>query len=58
MNLPSKLLLSVALSILIAPSYQTIPIDPTSTNEQFGGLQVHKPGVKLRMTQAVSDMVK
>jgi len=32
--------------------------DPTSETVQFGGLTGHKPGLKVRMTQAVSDLVK
>ena len=48
----------VALSMLALPSLATNMIDPTSDTVQFGGLAGHKPGLKLRMTQAVSDLVK
>ena len=34
------------------------PVDPTSNDVQFGGLSAHKPGLKLRVTQAVSDLLK
>ena len=58
LNLPGKLFLTMALSMLIAPSVQDIMVDPTSDTVQFGGMANHKPGLKLRMTQSVSDMVK
>ena len=60
-NLPRKLLLAmslVALSMLALPSLANNMIDPTSDTVQFGGLAMHKPGLKLRMTQAVSDLIK
>ena len=57
LNLPGKLFLTIALSMLVGPSVQDM-IDPTSDSVQFGGMANHKPGLKLRMTQAVSDMVK
>lgn len=57
LNLPGKLFLTMALSMLVGPSVQDM-IDPTSDSVQFGGMANHKPGLKLRMTQAVSDMVK
>ena len=52
MNLPSKLLLAVTLSMLVSPSLQFV--DPTSDTVQFGGLSMHKPGLKVRVTQAFS----
>ena len=57
--LPRKLLLAVvALSMLCTSAVANIAIDPTSDTVQFGGLANKKPGLKLRMTQAVSDLVK
>ena len=44
--------------MLALPSLANNMIDPTSDTVQFGGLANHKPGLKLRMTQAVSDLVK
>ena len=52
-----QLVLSLILSLMIAPSLSAL-VDPTSDTEQFGGMKSKKPGLKLRMTQAVSDMVK
>ena len=46
----------VVAALLIAPSLQYS--DPTSKHANFGGLSGYKPGLKLRMTQAVSDLVK
>ena len=42
--------------MLITPSLQQV--DPTSDTVQFGGLSMHKPGLKVRTTQAFSEMVK
>ena len=66
MNLLRKSLLMVtvmATALLVAPSQQQdrrrIPDDPTSTNGvQFGGLANTNPGLKIRMTQALSDLIK
>lgn len=58
MRLVSKLLLAMALSILVMPSVQqSIMVDPTGPI-QFGGLSYHKPGLKVRVTQALSDLIK
>ena len=32
-------------------------IDPTG-DVQFGGMSFHKPGLKVRMTQSLSDLLK
>ena len=68
MNLLRKSLLMVivmATALLVAPSQQQtggrgrVPADPTSTNGvQFGGLANTNPGLKIRMTQSLSDLVK
>ena len=66
MNLLRKPLLMVAVmaaALLVAPSLQQerrrIPDDPTSTDgTQFGGLANTNPGLKIRMTQALSDLIK
>lgn len=60
MNLPRKLFLTIgiALTMLAAPTLANVMIDPTSDSVQFGGMANHKPGLKLRMTQAVSELVK
>ena len=56
MNHPSKLFLAVTLSMLASPSLQQV--DPTSDTVQFGGLSMHKPGLKVRVTNAFSEMVR
>ena len=66
MNLLRKSLLMVtamATALLVAPSQQQsrgrVPADPTSTSGvQFGGLANTNPGLKIRMTQSLSDLVK
>ena len=61
LNLPRKLFLTlsfVAMMLTMNTAQANIMIDPTSDSVQFGGLANHKPGLKLRMTQAVSELVK
>ena len=59
MRLASILILTMALSMLVMPSVQqnSIMVDPTGPI-QFGGLAYKKPGLKVRVTQALSDLVK
>ena len=54
----SNAIILLILALITAPISAYVPIDPTSDDEQFGGLKVHKPGLKVRMTQAFSDMIK
>lgn len=51
-------LLTIMACVLAAGTLAANFKDPTSENTQFGGLQGHKPGLKVRVTQAVSDLVK
>ena len=57
MNLANKLCLTVLISTLVGNSAQ-YAIDPTSDRVQFGGLSHLKPGLKVRMTQAFSELLK
>lgn len=57
-NLPRGLFLATAVTMLVGHSLAAMPMDPTSDGIQFGGLSMHKPGLKVRATQAVSDMIK
>ena len=57
MNLIFKMLMAM-IALLVMPSeQQSIMIDPTG-DVQFGGMSYHKPGLKVRMTQALSDLIK
>ena len=55
----SKVVLVLSsLVFLTAPVVRSEPTDPTSDTQQFGGMKAHKPGLKVRMTQAFSDLIK
>ena len=57
------------MSMLVLPSKQMdtpdfkqlandFPVDPTGGDQQYGGMSFHKPGLKVRVTQALSDLIK
>ena len=58
MNLANKLCLALLSTSLLSTSVASIPIDPTSDDVQFGGLAHLKPGLKVRMTQSFSELIK